>query len=90
MRRIKGTIFGLIIGIPLGLWFGFNMGKDRPVFSNPFEEATFQEKIKETGGTLMEKGGAVLEKGGQALQKRSQEDEPPGIEEPYPESYPQQ
>jgi hypothetical protein len=76
MRRIKGILFGLVIGLLLGLWFGFNMGKDRPLLSNPFEEASFHEKIKETGGTLMEKGGEALEKGGQALQRRSQDEEP--------------
>jgi hypothetical protein len=84
MRRIKGFILGLIIGIPLGLWFGFNMGKDRPPLSNPFEEATFQEKIKETSGSLMEKGGEVLEKSGQALQKKSLEDEAAENRQEYP------
>ena len=79
MKRIKGIIFGLIVGTALGLWFGFNMGKDRPLLSNPFEEATFQEKIKETGDSLIEKGGEVLEKSGQALQNKAQDDEPPAI-----------
>ncbi len=76
MKRIKGIILGLIIGLALGLWLGFNMGADRPLFSNPFEEATFHEKIKETGGTLLEKGGEALEKGGQALKQRSEDGEP--------------
>ena len=83
MRRIKGIVFGLIIGIPLGLWFGFNIGKDRPLLSNPFEEVAFQEKIKETGGSLMEKSGEVLEKSGQALQKKAQESEPPVMPSQY-------
>jgi len=73
MRRIKGIIFGLIVGIPLGLWFGFNMGKERPLLSNPFEEPALQEKIKDTGDSLIEKGGEVLEKSGQALQKKARE-----------------
>jgi hypothetical protein len=83
MKRIKSIMFGLIIGLALGLWFGFNMGADRPLFSNPFEEATFKEKIKETGGTLMEKSGEALERGGQALKQRSQDDEPVVIPEDY-------
>lgn len=85
MKRIKGIILGLLVGIPLGLWFGFNMGKDRPLLSNPFEEATFQEKIKETGDSLIEKGGEVLEKSGQALQQKSQESEPLAIPMESPE-----
>lgn len=77
MRRIRGMIFGLTVGIPLGLWFGFNLGKDRPILSNPFEEATIQESIKQTGENLIEKGGEVLEKSGQALQRKAkQQDEP--------------
>jgi hypothetical protein len=83
MKRIKGVILGLVIGLALGLWFGFNMGSDRPLLSNPFEEAAFQEKIKETGGSLMEKGGEALERGGQALKQQSQEDEPLAIPEEY-------
>jgi hypothetical protein len=75
MKRIKGMIFGLIIGIPLGIWFGFNLGQDRPLLSNPFIEPTFQESIKKTSENLIEKGGEVLEKSGQALQNKAQEDE---------------
>ncbi len=86
MKRIKGMIFGLIIGIPLGIWFGFNMGQDRPLLSNPFAEPTFQESIKRTGEDLIEKGGEVLEKSGQALRNKAQEDE---FELPIPEAPPQ-
>ena len=84
MRRIKNMILSLIIGMALGLWFGFNMGQDRPIFSNPFEQDAFREKIKETGDTLIEKSGEALEKGGQALQKRSQDEQPLAIPEYEP------
>ena len=87
MKRIKGIIFGLVIGIPLGLWFGFNMGQDRPLLSNPLGEPAFQEKMKQTGDSLIEKGGEVLEKSGQALQKKAQEDE---RNTGMPDQYPQQ
>jgi len=86
MKRIKGIIFGIIIGIPLGLWFGFNMGQDRPLLSNPFGEPAFQEKMKQTGDTLIEKGGEVLEKSGQALQKKAQDDgETPSVPDQFPQ-----
>ena len=86
MIRIKAIIFGFVIGILLGLWFGFNMGKDRPLFSNPFAEAGIQDRIKETGDSLIEKGGEVLEKSGQALQKKARDadGEPPAIPQQYP------
>jgi hypothetical protein len=85
MKRIKTIIFGLAIGLLLGLWFGFNMGKDRPLFSNPFKAAGIQDRIKETGDTLIEKSGQVLEKSGQALQKKAQEGEPPAVPQQYPQ-----
>lgn len=85
MRRIKGIIFGMVIGIPLGLWFGFNLGQDRPLLSNPFAEPAFKEKIKQTGDDLIEKGGEVLEKSGQALQKKAQETEPPAMPQQFPQ-----
>ena len=75
MKRIKALIFDLIIGIPLGIWFGFNLGQDRPLLSNPFVEPTFKESIRKTSENLIEKGGEVLEKSGQALQNKAQEDE---------------
>ena len=79
MKRIKGIIFGMIVGTGLGFWFGFNAGQDRPLLSNPFEEPALHEKIKQTGDSLIEKGGEVLEKSGQALQKKAQESEPPAM-----------
>jgi hypothetical protein len=79
-------IFGLIIGIPLGIWFGFNLGQDRPLLSNPFSEPTFQESIKKTGENLIEKSGEVLEKSGQSLRNKAQEHE---LELPAPEPPPQ-
>ena len=51
MKRIKCILLSLVIGMVLGLWFGFNMGMDRPLLSNPFEESSFEEKIRQTGGT---------------------------------------
>jgi hypothetical protein len=85
MKRIKGIIFGMIVGIPLGLWFGFNLGQDRPLFSNPFEEPSVKEKIKQTGDDLIEKGGEVLEKSGQALQKKAQDSVPPEMPQRFPQ-----
>jgi hypothetical protein len=68
MKQLKAFIAGIVVGILLGLWFGVNLGKDRPIFSNPFAEDTVQDKIKKTGEKLIEKSGEALEKGGKALQ----------------------
>ena len=72
MKQIKTLLGGIVIGLLLGLWFGGNLGRDRPVFSNPFTEETVKERLKQTGETLLEKSGEALEKGGKALQKSAQ------------------
>lgn len=69
MKQLRTLIIGIVIGLLLGLWFGVNIGRDQPIFSNPFSEATVKEKIRQTGKTLIEKSGETLEKGGKALQK---------------------
>lgn len=67
MKTIKSLLGGIVLGLLLGLWFGVNLGRDRPLLSNPFTEPTVQEKLKQTGKTLIEKSGETLEKGGKAL-----------------------
>ena len=73
MKQINTLLGGIVIGLPLGLWFGVNLARDRPIFSNPFAEPTLQEKLKQTGKSLIEKGGQTLEKGGKALQESTKE-----------------
>ena len=67
MKRIRKLIIGSIIGVTIGMWFGINIGKDRPIFSNPFAEPALQAKLKQTGGEVLEKGGKALEKSGKVL-----------------------
>ena len=35
------------MGLIIGLWAGVNIGKDRPVWSNPFDEPSLTEKAKD-------------------------------------------
>ena len=84
MKRIKGIIFGLVVGIPLGMWFGFNLGTERPLLSNPFKEPTIQDTIRRTGENLMEKSGEVLEKSGRALQEKAGTEEDTRAPQQYP------
>ena len=69
MKQLKALLLGLVIGVLFGLWFGVNIGKDKAIFSNPFAEATIQQKIKKSGERLIEKSGEALEKSGEALEK---------------------
>ena len=68
-RLILGFIAGLIIGVFLGTWFGTNIYNNKPLLSRPFIQPSFQKRLKQTGGAVLEKSGEVLEKSGQALEK---------------------
>ena len=69
MKSIKLAIIWLVIGLLLGLWFGINIGRDKPIYSNPFEAATLQDKFKQAGEGALEKSGEALEKAGKALKE---------------------
>ena len=68
MGFIRNIILGLVIGGVVGLWAGVNIGKEKPIFSNPFVEKTVQDKLKDAGVSVLQKGGELMEKGGEALQ----------------------
>ncbi|HEY5603293.1 MAG TPA: hypothetical protein VIM41_09305 [Gammaproteobacteria bacterium] len=60
MQRTKKFIAGLVIGLLLGLWFGVNIGKNRPIYSNPFRDVSVTEIAKEKGKEVMEEGKKAL------------------------------
>jgi hypothetical protein len=70
MKLLKMIFLGLVIGIAIGMWFGVNIGREVPIFSNPFDANTLNQKLKKTTGETLEKGGQALEKTGQALQDK--------------------
>ena len=47
MEGGKKYLIGLVFGLAIGLWFGVNIGKDRPVWSNPFEGENLAQKAKD-------------------------------------------
>jgi hypothetical protein len=67
IKDLKNLAIGILLGLLVGLWFGSNLGKGRPMLSNPFTRDTIQGKIKETGNKVLEQGGKALEKSGKAL-----------------------
>jgi len=52
MKTLRGIMMGLIVGIPVGLWLGFNAGRDAPLTTNPFEEYGIAERIQGDAETL--------------------------------------
>ena len=53
MKKLKLIILGVVIGLAAGLWAGVNIGKEKSIFSNPFEEISLQDRIKQKGNEVM-------------------------------------
>jgi hypothetical protein len=70
MKNFKVVLLSLLVGVALGMWFGVNIGREVPFYSNPFDTAALNQKIKNATGETLEKGGHALEKTGQSLQDK--------------------
>jgi hypothetical protein len=44
---MKKYLTGIVIGLLLGLWMGVNIGKERPLWANPFTEDSLQQRAKD-------------------------------------------
>lgn len=53
MKRLKMLVLGLLIGLCVGLWFGVNLGKGQPLYSNPFDSESLQKKANRTADEVM-------------------------------------
>ena len=62
MKKLKLLLTGLVIGLLFGLWFGINIGRQKPIFSNPFTDEVIQEKAKETTSEAIEDTKRALRK----------------------------
>ena len=60
MFKIKKLVLGFCAGMVIGLWFGINLGKGQPVYSNPFRDASLKDRLVESGGDALEKSGRAL------------------------------
>ncbi len=70
MKQVKVVLLSIAIGVAIGMWFGVNIGRERPFYSNPFDTGSLNQKIKKVSGETLEKSGQALEKTGQALQDK--------------------
>lgn len=62
MKSLKPLLAGLVLGILVGLWFGVNIGKGRPFYSNPFAATNVGKEIKSSIGEGVERAGESIEK----------------------------
>ena len=71
MKQLKPVLLSIFVGLLIGMWLGVNIGREVPWYSNPFDAAALNEKLKRATGETLEKGGHALEKTGQSLQDKS-------------------
>ncbi len=62
MKQLKILVAGLVIGLCAGLWFGVNFGRDQPLYSNPFNSESLQQKVKRTADDVLENTKRALRK----------------------------
>ncbi|MBI3478915.1 MAG: hypothetical protein HY016_00920 [Nitrosomonadales bacterium] len=70
MKQLKVILLSLGAGMALGMWFGVNIGREEPFYSNPFDPSSLNQKLKKATGETLEKSGHALEKTGQSLQDK--------------------
>ncbi len=68
MKQLKTILVSLTVGILIGMALGVNIGREKPLLSNPFEKESLADRVKRLGSETLEKSGKALEKTGQALQ----------------------
>ena len=70
MKQLKAILLSLVLGFAIGMWFGVNIGREVPLYSNPVDTHSINQKIKGVAGETLEKGGQAIEKTGQELQDK--------------------
>lgn len=74
MQGMKKFVLGLVVGLLLGLWFGVNIGKHRPFYSNPFQDVPVAEIAKEKGKEVVQEGKEAVQEGKKALRDKLDDD----------------
>mgnify|MGYP006909084703 CR=1 FL=1 len=54
VKAIKNLIIGFALGAIVGVLLGINIGKERPLLSNPFADDPMTEKAKAAAGKAKE------------------------------------
>lgn len=70
-KQLKTIFIGLVIGLLIGLALGVNIGRGKPLLSNPFAKESLTDRVKQLGSETLEQSGKALEKTGQALQDKA-------------------
>ena len=53
MFKFRKFTFGLVIGLCTGLWAGVNIGRDQPIWANPFEKKSLTKQASEKANKMI-------------------------------------
>lgn len=56
----KPFLTGIVVGLLLGMWFGVNLGKNQPLYSNPFASVPVHMQLLQSTGSAIEKSGRAI------------------------------
>ncbi|MDD3518651.1 MAG: hypothetical protein PHQ14_09895 [Chromatiales bacterium] len=62
MRMLKYLVVGALFGLVIGLWFGVNIGRDKPFYANPFKEKALDERVRDSARDVYEDTRRKLDK----------------------------
>jgi len=68
MKQFSIILISLAIGALIGMALGINIGREKPLLSNPFAEESLVDRVKDLGSETLEQSGKALEKTGRVLQ----------------------
>lgn len=72
-KFLRAFALGLVIGGLPGLWLGINIGKDQPLFSNPFAESPAVERYRDKARQAVEEAQREVERAQRAAEEARRE-----------------
>lgn len=69
MAKLKTALTALVIGLLFGLWGGINIGKQQPLYANPFSERSLPDTLRDSGREALRETGDALERSGEAVRQ---------------------
>ncbi len=59
---MKKLLYLIVIVLLIGMWFGVNIARDKPLLSNPFAEKGMRDKAKDTAKELLQESKEAIKK----------------------------
>lgn len=72
-KKMQIFFFGLIIGVIIAFPLGMNIGRDAPLFSNPFAEQEVRHKMTERAKAGADKALETTKKGAEKAMQEAKE-----------------